>query len=213
MVPQAVRQTQDPLPDGHVGEHAIDEVGGALGHPATAAAGTQRPALAGKRDQPVEATVAAAKPGKAAREPATLKKFAKLLLDEAGQAFPIPQPGGVGAEGLEGRLIGEVEIINGLQKRKLRATESSPGTRPRYAINARADSNRRKYAAAPRSRRSRTAPLRSRRAPAPCLALGLPDQAADGLGLVGQLPRQRLRFCGSGRLCLPASGVGSRAFW
>ena len=88
LVPQAVRQTQHPLPHGHVGEHVIDQVGGALGHPAAAATRTQRAAFAGKRDQPVEAAVAAAKPREPAGEPATPQKVPKLLLDEAGQPFP-----------------------------------------------------------------------------------------------------------------------------
>jgi hypothetical protein len=34
LVPQAVRQTDNPLPDRHVGEHVVEQVGGALGHPA-----------------------------------------------------------------------------------------------------------------------------------------------------------------------------------
>ena len=31
-VAQAVREAEDPLPDGHPGQHLIHEVGGALGH-------------------------------------------------------------------------------------------------------------------------------------------------------------------------------------
>jgi hypothetical protein len=38
LVPQPVRQTQDPLPDRHVGQHVVDEVRGTFGHSATAAA-------------------------------------------------------------------------------------------------------------------------------------------------------------------------------
>ena len=79
LVTKPVRQTEHPLhpsaaaapgtpalPHRNVGEHVIEQVGGSLGHPAAAATGTDRAALARKRDQPVEATVAAAKP----REPA-----------------------------------------------------------------------------------------------------------------------------------------------
>ena len=72
LIPHAVRQTQDPLPDRHIGEHMIDEMGGALRHPAAAAAGTQRPALAGERDQPVQAAVTAAKPREPTGEPAAV---------------------------------------------------------------------------------------------------------------------------------------------
>ena len=70
-VPQAVRQAQHPLPHGHVGEHVIEQVGSALGHPAATATWTNRPRLARKRDQPVEAAVVAAKPREPAREAAT----------------------------------------------------------------------------------------------------------------------------------------------
>jgi hypothetical protein len=66
LVTKPVRQTEHPLPHRNVGEHVIEQVGSSLGHPAAAATGTDRAALARKRDQPVEATVAAAKP----REPA-----------------------------------------------------------------------------------------------------------------------------------------------
>ena len=101
LIPQAVRQAQHPLPHGHVGEHVIDQVGGALRHPAAAATGTDRAALAGKRDQPVEAAVATPKPREPSGEPAALQKVAELLLDEAGQAFAVAQAGGLRAEGLE----------------------------------------------------------------------------------------------------------------
>ena len=67
----------------------IEQVGGSLGHPAAAATWTQRAALAGKRDQAVEAAVAASKPREPAGEPATLKKVPELLVDEAGQPFPV----------------------------------------------------------------------------------------------------------------------------
>ena len=45
--------------------------------------------------------VAAAKPREPAGEPATLQKLPELLLDEAGQAFPVAQAGGLRAKGLE----------------------------------------------------------------------------------------------------------------
>ena len=78
----------------------IEQVGGSLGHPAAAATWTKR-AFTGKRDQPVEAAVAAAKPREPAGEPATPKKITKFLLDEAGQPFPVAQAGGLRAKGLE----------------------------------------------------------------------------------------------------------------
>jgi hypothetical protein len=45
LVPQAVRQAQDPLPHGHVGEHVVEQVGGSLRHPAAAATRTERPLM------------------------------------------------------------------------------------------------------------------------------------------------------------------------
>ena len=50
LVPQAIGQAQHPLAHGRVGEHVIEQVGGALGHPTAAAIGTDRAAFAGKRD-------------------------------------------------------------------------------------------------------------------------------------------------------------------
>ena len=42
LIPQAVRQAEHPLSHGRVGEHVVDEVGGALGHSAAAATRTDR---------------------------------------------------------------------------------------------------------------------------------------------------------------------------
>jgi len=91
----------------------IDQVSGSLGHPAAAATWTKRAALAGKRDQAVEAAVAAAKPREPAGEPATLKKIPELLLDEAGQTFPLAQTGSLRAKGLQ-------VIVHDLVERTLR---------------------------------------------------------------------------------------------
>src|SRR5437867_1200850 len=68
---------------------------GRRARPSGAAAWTQRPRFTGKRDQPIEAAVATAKPREPAGEPATPKKTAKFLLDEAGQPFPVAQAGGL----------------------------------------------------------------------------------------------------------------------
>jgi len=119
LVAQAVRQTQHPLSHGHVGEHVIDEVGGALVHPAAAAARTER-ALARKGDEPVEAAIVAVKPREPAREPATLQEVPELLFHEAGQAFPLAQAGGLRAKGLE-------VIVHNSVERTLRGT-------PRFVI-------------------------------------------------------------------------------
>ena len=101
VISQAIRQAQHTLSHRHVGEHVIDEVDGALGHPAAAATRTHRATFAGERDEPVETAVATAKPREPVGEPAALEKVPKLLLHEAGQAFSLAQAGGVRAKGLE----------------------------------------------------------------------------------------------------------------
>jgi hypothetical protein len=115
LVPHAVREAQNPLPNGHVGEHVIEQVGGALGHPAPAATRTEGAPFTRKRDQPIEAAVATAKSREPAGKPATLQKVPELLLDEAGQAFPIAQADRLRAKGLE-------VIVHDLIKRTLRGT-------------------------------------------------------------------------------------------
>jgi hypothetical protein len=79
----------------------IEQVGGSLSHSAAATTWTQGSALAGKRDQPIEATVAAAKPREPTGKPPTLQKVPELLLHEAGQAFPVAQATGSHPKGLE----------------------------------------------------------------------------------------------------------------
>jgi len=93
----------------------IEQVGGAFGHPAAAATRTEGAPFTRKRDQPVEAAVAATKSREPASEPATLQKVPELLLDEAGQAFPIAQADSLCAKGLE-------VIVHDLIKRTLRRT-------------------------------------------------------------------------------------------
>jgi len=105
-------------------EHVIEQVGGALGHPAAAAAWTHRPRFARERYQPVEAAVAAAKPREPAGERATPQKVPELLLDEPRQAFSVAQTRGLRAEGLE-------VIAHDLVERGLRGTPRFVGRRGR----------------------------------------------------------------------------------
>jgi hypothetical protein len=93
----------------------VEQVGGALGHAAAAATRTERASLTRKRDEPVEATVAAAKSREPAGKPATLQKVPELLLDELGQTFAVSQMRGLQAELLE-------VIAHDLMKRGLRRT-------------------------------------------------------------------------------------------
>jgi hypothetical protein len=92
----------------------IEQVGDSLGHPALPQLGQSARPLR-KRDKPVEAAVAAAKPREPAREPATLKKVPELLLDETGQPFPVAQADDLRAKSLE-------VIAHDLVQRTLRGT-------------------------------------------------------------------------------------------
>ena len=66
-------------------------MGRALGHAASAAARAQRAALAGERNEPVEAAAHTAEPREPRPEGAALQKLVKLLLDEAGKALAVAE--------------------------------------------------------------------------------------------------------------------------
>jgi site-specific recombinase XerC len=100
-VPQPMRQTEDPLPDGHVGEDPIDEMRRPLRHPAASTTRAEPPPLARERDQTIQATGGAPESGEAARQTAALQKVPKLLLHEARQPLAVPQQRGMRAERLE----------------------------------------------------------------------------------------------------------------
>jgi hypothetical protein len=104
-IAHAIRQAEDPLPYGHVGEHAIHQVRGALAHPTATATRTEPASLARERDQPIEAAGRAAEPRKPAGKPAAPEKIPKLLLDEPRQPFSVAQTRGPRAKGLEGIAV------------------------------------------------------------------------------------------------------------
>jgi hypothetical protein len=79
-------KAQDPLSNWGPREHVVDEMRGALGHPAASAARAEAATFAGERNQPIGATVGAAKPGKALREHAASSESLKLALHEQGGA-------------------------------------------------------------------------------------------------------------------------------
>ena len=84
-VPEPVRNREHPLADGDVGgQHVVDEVHRALGHPPPPAARTDRAALARERDQPLERTVPASYAGEAVSEHSAAEKLPELVDDEAG---------------------------------------------------------------------------------------------------------------------------------
>ena len=79
----------------------VHQVRGAFRHPAASATPTHRSAFAAEGDQPLKATVAAAKTREPAREPPAPQEGPEFLFHEPGQAVPLPQAGGLGTEGLE----------------------------------------------------------------------------------------------------------------
>jgi hypothetical protein len=100
-VAEPVRQAQHPLAHRHVGQNLIDQVRGALRHAATATAWTQRAALAGEGDQPIEPTRATPKPREAARQPPALEKVPERSLDKRRQALAVAKLGGLRPKRLE----------------------------------------------------------------------------------------------------------------
>jgi hypothetical protein len=99
-VPQPVRHTQDPMPNRDVRKHPIDQVRGALCHPAPPAAWAER-TLHEKGTSRSNPQSPQMKARDAARQPAALDEIAERLLDKAGQALAVAQPGGVGSERFE----------------------------------------------------------------------------------------------------------------
>jgi hypothetical protein len=61
-----MRQTEDPLTDGHIGKDVVDQMRRPLRHPPAAAPWTKPAALAGEGDEAVQSAGHAAKAGKAA---------------------------------------------------------------------------------------------------------------------------------------------------
>jgi hypothetical protein len=140
-IAQAIRQTQHPLPHGHIGEDVVHQAGvptarllrggvemrGPLGHPTTfatstpsrtirapgAPAQTETASLAREGDQPIQAAGRTTKPREPAGQRAAAQEVTKLLLDEPGQALTVAQTGRLRTEGLEVRLHDLVEHARG----------------------------------------------------------------------------------------------------
>ena len=83
-VAQAMRHGQHPLAHRHVREHMVNEMRGALRHPAPATTGTDRSPPTRERHEPVKPAAAAVESGEAAGEPSAAQKAPKLLVDEPG---------------------------------------------------------------------------------------------------------------------------------
>ena len=83
-VAERIGEREHPLPDGHLGEHAIDEVGGNVCHAASSTGRTESATLAREGDHAIVTTVVAVQAQEAMRQDAATQEGAKLLLDEAG---------------------------------------------------------------------------------------------------------------------------------
>jgi hypothetical protein len=70
----------------------------ALGHPPPATTGTDRPSLAGKGNQTIQATPVATKAREPAREESTAQKALELLLNEPGQPLSVAETPGLRAK-------------------------------------------------------------------------------------------------------------------
>ncbi len=82
-VAQGVRQGEDPLPDGHMREHSVDEMGRGVCRASAPTGGAETAALTREGDQAVVTTGVAVHTEEPVREHATTEERAKLLLDEA----------------------------------------------------------------------------------------------------------------------------------
>ena len=80
------RQGEDPLAHGDVWQNVIDEMGGGVGHAATAAGGAEAPPFSAERDQRVVPTATAPQAGQTMGQDATLEILLELALDEGGEA-------------------------------------------------------------------------------------------------------------------------------
>ena len=81
--------TQDPLPDGNVWQHVVDQVRCAFGHTPPTAARAKTPPFARERDKPFGLTLTTAESREAAGEESTPQERPKLVLDEPGQPVAV----------------------------------------------------------------------------------------------------------------------------
>ena len=82
-------------------KHPVDQVRGALGHPAPTTTRAEPAALAREPDEPIQAAGRAAKPREPAGQPAAAKERAKFVFHELRQACALAQARRLHAERLE----------------------------------------------------------------------------------------------------------------
>ena len=120
LVAQRPGQREDPLPHGHVGDHAIDQLGGEGAHAPAATGGAEAPALAREGHDRVVLTARAAQVEATVVEDAAAQVGAQLAGDEGGQPGAAVLGGGgqeaiqMGLEGpVEDRALGLAALIGG----------------------------------------------------------------------------------------------------
>ncbi len=83
-VAQCEGQREHPLAHGDLGQHAIGQMCGGVGHPAAAARGTETAALAREGDDAIETTAVAVNAQESVGKDPAAQEGAKLARDEAG---------------------------------------------------------------------------------------------------------------------------------
>ncbi len=121
-----VRHGEDPFPDGHPGQHLVDEIRRLLGHAPPAATGADPAALAGQRQEAFERAVVAPDPQEAMDAQPAPEEAAELPLDEVGQPDAVSARGCRGEEGFQMLLHHAVEDRVGGDTREV----GSHGARP-----------------------------------------------------------------------------------
>jgi hypothetical protein len=109
LIAQGEGQRQHPLAHGHLGDDAIDQLGGQLAHPAAPARGAEAAALAAERHDQLISAPLALDVHAAVLGPTTAQVGAQLAGDKGGKSFAAPLLGGAGKKGLEMALEGAVE--------------------------------------------------------------------------------------------------------
>ena len=101
------RAVPTAMSDGYLGQHAVDEVRGGVGHAAPAAGGAEAAALAREGDETLELALVAAQAKEAVGRDAAAQIGAELVLDEAGRG--LATLAGACEKGLELALHGLME--------------------------------------------------------------------------------------------------------
>ena len=105
-VTEPIGQGQHPLAHGHLGEHALDQVGGCVRHSASTTGWTEATPFAGKGDQAVVAAGVAVNTQKAVREYAASEIGAEFAFDKPSyRRLPFVSASEEGLEVLSNDLV------------------------------------------------------------------------------------------------------------